>query len=364
MTTLRAAQWALLAVGLLLMEAGCVSGRDEVALPADGTLLQPGAEPPAAVATSQSAPLTAEELDQLVAPIALYPDPLVAQILAAATYPTEVVEADRWKGENPQLQGAPLAQSIDQQSWDPSVKAVAQFPVVLAMLDKNLSWTSALGDAYAQEPEQVMDAVQVMRRRAQQAGNLQSTAQETITTDGADIAIEPANPELVYVPEYDPWLVYGGPLALYPDWVDVPGVFYDGPGVYFGLGIGIGVFGGFGWGWHHWEPDWRHHHVSYDHHRYVSHSPSFAHHAGRGDASGRSLRGPTSLRRPGSAGGRSFAPASARFHSGAFGGFDHGGVVGGYSARGRSSLGGGFHGGGFGGGGFHGGGFHGGGSHR
>ena len=357
MASLPTARWALVLAGsFLLTEAGCVSGPGELTLPADGTLQPAPAAPPASAVPAQAPQLTPEELDQLVAPIALYPDGLVAQILAAATYPTQVVEADRWTGQHPELKGETLAQSIDQQSWDPSVKALAQFPVVLAMLDNNLSWTSALGEAYEREPQQVMDAVQVMRRRAQQAGGLKSTPQEAVTTDGTDITIEPADPDLVYVPEYDPWLIYGGPLVAYPGWVGVPGLFYDGPGVYFGLGIGIGVYGGFGWGWHHWEPDWHHHHVLHDHHPFASHSPSFFHHDGRLDSPGHSLRPPASFGRSNHAfNDRPFTHGSGGgFHSGAFGGFDHGGVVGSYSARGRTSLGASFHGGGF----------HGGGSHR
>ena len=115
------------------------------------------------------------EADRLVAPIALYPDALVAQILAAATYPTEVVEAERWMQQHPDLKGDALAQAVDPQSWDPSVKALTQFPSVLAMMDKSLSWTSSLGDAYVNGQQNVLDAVQVMRQRAQQAGNLKST---------------------------------------------------------------------------------------------------------------------------------------------------------------------------------------------
>jgi hypothetical protein len=198
---------------------------------------------------------SADTLDQLVAPIALYPDALVAQILAAATYPTDIVVANRWMQQYPDLKGDALAQEVDQQPWDPSVKALTQFPQVLDMMDKNLSWTSSLGDAYANGQQNVLDAVQVMRERAQQAGNLQSTQQENVTTQGQTIAIEPADPQVVYVPEYDPWVVYGAPLAYYPGWVGVPGVFVDGPGIAFGLGVGIGVFGGFGWGWHHWGTD-------------------------------------------------------------------------------------------------------------
>src|ERR1700757_4352762 len=220
---------------------------------------------------------TPEQLQQLVAPIALYPDALVAQILAASTYPDQVVVADRWLQQNPNLKGEELAQAVDKQSWDPSVKALTEFPSVLANMDKNLSWTSSLGDAYVNQQDDVMNAVQVMRKRAQDSGNLQSTPQEKVSDHGSTIVIEPANPEVVYVPEYDPWLVYGAPLAFYPGWVDVPGLFYDGPGIFFGVGIGIGVFGGFGWGWHHWGADWHHHFVSFDHHHFVSHSPTFGH---------------------------------------------------------------------------------------
>src|SRR5438309_4292650 len=150
-----------------------------------------------------------KELQQLVAPIALYPDALVAQILAAATYPTEIVEADRWVQQHPELKGEQLAQAVDQQSWDPSIKAITQFPSVLASMDKNLSWASALGDAYVNQQQAVLDAVQTMRKRAQQAGNLESTPQETVSTQGQSVVIQPVNPEVVYVPAYDPWIVYG-----------------------------------------------------------------------------------------------------------------------------------------------------------
>src|ERR1700733_1185887 len=161
----------------------------------------------------QAAPETPEQLQQLVAPIALYPDALVAQILAAATYPAEIVEADRWMQKHTDLKGKKLADEVDKQSWDPSVKALAQFPSVLANMDKNLSWTSSLGDAYVNQQKDVMDAVQVMRGRAQSSGNLKSTQQEKVTTQGQTIAIEPVNPDVVYVPQYDPWLVYGAPLG-------------------------------------------------------------------------------------------------------------------------------------------------------
>ena len=166
---------------------------------------------------------TTEQLQQLVAPIALYPDALVAQVLAASTYPTEVVEAQRWMQQHSDLKGQALAQAVDQQPWDPSVRALTQFPSVLANMDKNLSWTSALGDAYVSQPQDVLNAVQTMRKRAQQAGNLRSTAQQTVTTQGQTVIIQPASPDVVYVPAYDPWLVYGLPIVAYPGWVAVPG---------------------------------------------------------------------------------------------------------------------------------------------
>ena len=143
---------------------------------------------------------TPQELQQLVAPIALYPDALVAQILAAATYPAEIVEADRWMQSHPNLKGEELAKEVDKQPWDPSVKALAQFPSVLENMDKNLSWTSSLGDAYANQQQDVTNAVQTLRQQAHKAGHLNSNEQEKVTTQGNTIVIEPANPEVVYVP--------------------------------------------------------------------------------------------------------------------------------------------------------------------
>ena len=136
---------------------------------------------PAQAAPVQPAQLTAEQLQQLVAPIALYPDALVAQILAASTYPDQVVEADRWLQQHTNLKDEKLGKEVDKQPWDPSVKALIEFPSVLANMDKNLSWTSSLGDAYVNQQQDVMNAVQVMRRRAEKAGNLKSTDQEKVT---------------------------------------------------------------------------------------------------------------------------------------------------------------------------------------
>jgi Protein of unknown function (DUF3300) len=298
-----------------------------------------------------------QELQQLVAPIALYPDALVAQILAASTYPTEIVEADRWMQSHSDLKGEKLAKEVDKRPWDPSVKALAQFPSVLENMDKNLSWTSSLGDAYANNPQGVTDAVQTMRQQARNAGNLKSTEQENVTDQDGAIDIEPASPDVVYVPAYDPWLVYGAPIVAYPGWYPVPGIFLGGVGIGFGIGFGVGFFGGFGWGWGHWGYDWHGRHAIFDHHAFVSHSRTFDrggfNHANFGHGSfshGSAFHGGG-----GGAGFRGSSPS--HFQSGtrssAFSGFDHGGNARGFSSRGRSSFGGGFHGGLHGGGGRH-----------
>jgi hypothetical protein len=311
---------------------------------------------PAPQAAPQPAPQTPEQLQQLVAPIALYPDALVAQILAAATYPAEVVEADRWMQQHPSLKGEDLADEVNKQSWDPSVKALAQFPSVLANMDKNLSWTSSLGDAYVNQQKDVMDAVQVMRGRAQSSGNLKTTPQEKVTTQGQTIVIEPASPNVVYVPQYDPWLVYGAPLGVWPGWYPYPGLYLAGAGIGFGVGFGLGFFGGFGWGWGHWGFDWHNRTVIYDHTTYISHSRTFVNrnnfnHGGVNRAGG-SHGGAPSRGFAGSQHGVAAAHGQPGMRSGAFSGFNHGGDTRAASFRGRSSFGGGARGGG----GFHGGG--------
>jgi len=316
-----------------------------------------------AQATASALKLSSQELQQLVAPIALYPDALVAQVLAASTYPAEIVEADRWVQSHSDLKGEKLAKEVDKQPWDPSVKAVAQFPSILENMDKNLSWTSSLGDAYANQTQDVTDAVQVMRQQARKAGHLDSNEQQQVKTQGNTIIIQPANPEVVYVPAYDPWLVYGAPIVAYPGWYPVPGIFFGGPAISFGVGFGIGFFGGFGWGWGHWGADWHGHRVIYNHNTYISHSRTIVNrnNFSRGNFN-RGNFNHANFNRGGVSHGSSAFHGQSGTHSGAFSGFDHGGNVRGFSSRGRSSFGG-FHGGGFHGGGSHGGGFHGGGSH-
>jgi uncharacterized membrane protein YgcG len=337
----------------------------------------PAAEPPPVPTYTPQSP---EQLQQLVAPIALYPDSLVAQILAAATFPEQIVEADRWLQANPGMSGTALAQAANQQSWDASVKALTAFPAVLGNMDRNLSWTSSLGDAYYNQPQDVMAAVQTMRQRAQAAGNLQTTAQQTVSTQGADIDIEPTNPDLVYVPAYDPWLVYGAPIIAWPGWYAYPGIWFGGPYLSFGVGIPIGFFAGFAWGWPHWGFDWRHHFVRFNQGEYFSHSVTFFNRNNfyRGNGARGEFR-PGEARpgearpgeprpgeiRPDAAGRITAAPprpfggddqaargygapsGQAGVRSGAFGGFGGGGEARGFAARGGASFGGGgFRGGG------------------
>jgi hypothetical protein len=224
---------------------------------------------------SSYTPQSAAQLQQLVAPIALYPDSLVAAILPAATFPEQIVEADRWLQANPGLAADDLARSANQQPWDASVKALTAFPAVLGNMDQNLSWTSALGEAYYNQPQDVMAAVQDLRRSAEAAGTLQGSPEQDVTTQGSDIDIEPTDPDVVYVPQYDPWAVYGIAIDAWPDWYDYPGVWYGGPYLTFGIGSPIGFSRGYSWGWHHWRCDWRTHYVAFNHAPYRSRSFTF-----------------------------------------------------------------------------------------
>lgn len=331
---------SLPAHALLALLGACLTGAALLAGCADDAYYDAGYYDTGTVySVPQVAAPQPQQLDQLVAPIALYPDPLVAQILAASTYPAEIVEAQRWMGANTALTGDARAKAADQRAWDPSVKSLTQFPEVLAMMDTNLSWTSALGEAYMSDSAAVMDAVQRLRQRAQAAGNLKSTPQENVATENGDIEIEPVNSGMVYVPAYDPWIIYGEPIGIWPGWLGYPGLYFAGPGILFPFGAGI--YAGFGWGWPFWHPNWHGHGIWYRNGPWRSGSPAFwGHHPGLAGAPG---RGP-GFGRPG-------GPARGGMRSGAFSGFNHGGVAGGFSSRGRASVGGGgFRGGGGGGG--------------
>src|SRR5271169_6887515 len=317
--------------------------------------VQPDAQRP------QPAPQTPDQLQRLVAPIALYPDSLVAQILAASTFPEQVVEADRWVQAHPDLKGDALGQAVDQKPWDPSVKALTAFPSVLGNMDKNISWTSSLGDAYYNQQQDVMDAVQVMRRKAQGSGNLKTTPQQTVTVDGGTVIVQPASPDVVYVPAYNPWLVYGYPIVAWPGWYPYPGIWFGGPYLSFGIPFGIGWFGGFGWGWGHWGFNWRGGYPIYGGGRYYSGSRTFYNRntfyrgggvrggtvGGRG---GVYNRGGSTARPFGgnSQAARGYAAPHGQSgtRSGAFSGYGHGGETRGYASRGGASMGGGARGGG------------------
>jgi len=224
-------------------------------------------------APEEYAPLTADELDALVAPIALYPDALVAQVLGAATFPYEIVDAAFWMKDNSSLTGEALAKAVDQQSWDPAVKALTQFPSVLDNLAKNLAWTSSLGDASATQQQDVMDAIQRMRAKAQAAGNLKSGTEIKVIQEAPQtIVIQPANPQIVYVPTYNPTVVYGAPVVV-PGYssADVAAVALLSFGV--GIAVGAAVYGGCcGWGWGYWGTSWHSHTIIYNRNIYVGNS--------------------------------------------------------------------------------------------
>jgi hypothetical protein len=215
--------------------------------------------PPTGANPQQYTSLPPDQLNKLVAPIALYPDALVAQILAASAYPTQIVVANRMAQENPGLKGQDLAQEVDRQDWDPSVKSLVEFPSVLANLDRNLSWTSELGAAYQNQPNDVMQAIQYMRHKAYDSGNLRTTPQQRVYEQGQDVDIQPTDPDVVYVPTYNPAYVYGYPVGLWPGFYPWWGVGFGGPYISFGLGFPIAPFFGFGWGWHGWGMGWGFH---------------------------------------------------------------------------------------------------------
>ena len=207
---------------------------------------------------SKTAPqkLSQEELDQVLAPIALYPDSLLAQVFIAATYPLEVVMADRWVRQNKDLKGDALNAAVSKQPWDTSVKALAPFPDVLSMMSQKLDWTQKVGDAFLAQQGDVMDTVQKLRKRASEAGNLKSTEQQKVIVEREVIRIEPASPSVVYVPVYDPRWVYGPWWwPTYPPYVVYPYPFgvAIAPGyIWFGTGLFVGSYwGSWGyWGWH------------------------------------------------------------------------------------------------------------------
>ncbi|MFT3731539.1 MAG: DUF3300 domain-containing protein [Hyphomicrobium sp.] len=210
---------------------------------------------------------TKQQLDQMLAPIALYPDDLLSNVLMAATYPLDVVEAQRWRSapENANLQGDALTNALKSKNWDPSIKALVQFPDVLKMMSDQLDWTQKVGDAFLAQQDDVMNEVQFLRSKADSSGHLKSNSQQTVTQDDGAYVIRPADPDTVYVPVYEPSVVYGP--WWYPDY---PPYYWGYPGAVFSDGFfwgaaGIAIAGGI-WGWNHW--DWHNRRIDIDANRW------------------------------------------------------------------------------------------------
>jgi uncharacterized membrane protein YgcG len=353
---------------------------------------------------TDAAPQSANNLQALVAPIALYPDSLVAQILTAATFPDQVAVADYWVQENKNLTGSALMKAVDKQSWDPSVKALTEFASVLNNMAKNLTWTSSLGQAYHDQRAEVMTAIQTLRAQAKAKGHLQSSPQIKVVQQSPQvIVIQPANPQIVYVPQYDPTIVYGTPYVVpgYVAPVYTTGDVVAAGIIGFGAGIAVGAMmsgGCCGWGYSSWSCGWHGtavvyhgggyygnsawhggyynggYHSSYGYNNSYSHNNYNSSYKNSGNTYNKNISGNTinvnkqsaqSFGDDHSSGSRSWAQHdSSSSHSDAFGGMSgHSAGSDGWSSRAHSSRGwgsmssSGFGGGRFGGGGFGGGGF-------
>jgi hypothetical protein len=209
-----------------------------------------GAAPP----QGQAATVPAEQLDSLVAPIALYPDPLLAQVLAASTYPLELIQLQQWLNNNKNLKDKALADAVAKQPWDASVQALAALPEVANRMANDIQWTTDLGNAFLAQQSDVMAAIQRMRKKAQDRGTLKSTEQQTVETRIVEkkevIVVQQANPQVVYVPSYDPVVVWGAPYYPYPPIYYPPAGYYAaGLALSFGVGVMMGAFWSGGWGW-------------------------------------------------------------------------------------------------------------------
>ncbi len=237
---------------------------------------QAAATPPTSTAQpSAAAKLPNDQLDSLVAPIALYPDPLLAQVLAASTYPLEIIQLQQWMTKHPDLKGEALATAVEKEKWDPAIQGLAGLPDVVKRLADDIKWTADLGNAFLAQQSDVMDAVQRMRKKASDAGNLKTTEQQKVTTEVVQtkqvIVIQQANPQVIYVPAYNPVVVYGPPVYPYPPiYYPPPGYYAAGVAIGFGVGIAMGAFwGSGGWGY---GPRWGYGSVNINvNNRYVNH---------------------------------------------------------------------------------------------
>jgi Protein of unknown function (DUF3300) len=211
--------------------------------------------PPGALGQQSSAApvFNQEELEQILAPIALHPDPLVSQILMAATYPLEIAPAERWAKQNASLKGDALTAALEKQNWDPSVKSLVNFPQVLTMMSEKLDWTQRLGDAFLADQKKVLDTIQSLRAKAQASGNLKTTKEQTVIVEEKIIKIEPANPQVVYVPTYNPTVVYGAwPYPAYPPYYYYPPGYVASSMFAFGASVAMGAAWGYAWGNCNW----------------------------------------------------------------------------------------------------------------
>ena len=251
---------AVATVGTTIIEALLL-----IALVAAGPVFGQTTEPPATGQTEPASKIPNDQLDSLVAPIALYPDPLLAQMLAASTYPLEVIQLEQWLKRHGNLKQDALAVEVAKQTWDPSVQALAIYPEVVTRLSANVAWTTDLGNAFLAEPSEVMAAIQRMRAKAQSKGTLKTGEQQTVETEmveggGEVITIEPANPQYGYIPSYDMEVVYGPPYYPYPPY------YYPGyvPGM--GLAFGTGIILGAAWANHWGDCNWGHGDLTINHH--------------------------------------------------------------------------------------------------
>ena len=225
-----------------------------VLLPGDFTLFATPAQEAANATQEAAAKIAPEQLDSLVAPIALYPDPMLAQVLAASTYPLEIIQLQQWLEKNKNLKDKALVDAVSKQPWDPSVQAMAALPDVVKRLANDIQWTTYLGIAFLAQQSDVMDAVQRMRKKAQENGNLKSSEQQKVETKVVEnkqvIVVQQASPEVVYVPSYNPTVVYGPPVYPYPPITyPPPGYYAAGMAISFGIGVAMGAAWGGGWGW-------------------------------------------------------------------------------------------------------------------
>src|SRR6266704_1952471 len=209
----------------------------------------------------ETAKLPPQELASLVAPIALYPDPLLAQTLAASTYPLEVIQLQQWMDRNKNLQGKALADAVAKQQWDPSIQALVEFPDVVQRMAGNIQWTTDLGNAFLAQQSDVMNAVQSMRAKAQGKGTLKTSVQQTVQTQAVDggkqvITIQQPNPDVIYVPSYDPAVVYGPPPPAYPYYPYTYPGYVPGTALAWGAGIALGAAAWGAWGGHWGNCDW------------------------------------------------------------------------------------------------------------